>query len=82
MRELTVYFRSVTDIADFVMIANRQPFPVEIVHGDCAFDAKSLLSLFCLEFNAPMTVRVPDVEADISRFCAELQGLMQELQPA
>ena len=82
MREFTVYFHSVKDIAEFVVIANRQPFHIQIVHGESTFDAKSLLSLFCLELHAPMTVRVPDKNADISRFLSELQGYLHELQPA
>ena len=82
MREFTVCFHSVADIAEFVVIANRQPFRIQIVHGDSAFDAKSLLSLFCLELHAPMTVRVPDAKADVSRFVSDLQGYLQELQPA
>ncbi len=43
MREFTVMFHSVNEIAQFVTIANRQPFPVHFNYKDSRLDAKSIL---------------------------------------
>lgn len=82
MREYTIIFHSVKDIAEFVTFANRQPFRVQIVHNDAVFDAKSLLSLFCLELNCPLTLRIPETSADISQFRKDCMPFLSELQPA
>lgn len=67
MAEYTVRFHSVKQIAAFVSIANRQPFSVQIRVEDTLYDAKSLLSLFCLRLDAPLTVRVAE-RADVAAF--------------
>ena len=45
MREFTIMFHSVNEIAQFATIANRQPFPVHFNYKDSRLDAKSILSL-------------------------------------
>ena len=48
MREFTIMFHSVNEIAQFATIANRQPFPVHFNYKDSRLDAKSILSLCAL----------------------------------
>ena len=59
MREFTVMFHSVNEIAQFATIANRQPFAVHFNYKDSRLDAKSILSLCAL-----VTVELPDRAAD------------------
>ena len=44
MREYTVQFHSVNELAQFATIANRQPFPVHFDYQGSRLDAKSILS--------------------------------------
>lgn len=81
MREYTIVFRAVSDIAEFVTVANRCPSRVELIHGDSVFNAKSLLSLFCLQLHMPMTVRVYDTYQE-STFRTDILPFLQEMQPA
>ena len=55
MREFTVMFRSVKEIGEFVSIANRQSFSVQLLYGSTVLDASSILSLCCLGLNRPLT---------------------------
>lgn len=81
MREYTVVFRDVADVARFVAVATRHPSRVELVHEESTYNAKSLLSLFCLQFHTPMTLRVYDADQDAA-LGTELMPFLQELQPA
>ena len=62
VREFTVMFHSVNEIAQFATIANRQPFPVHFNYKDSRLDAKSILSLCALQ--TPVSVELPDRAAD------------------
>ena len=64
VREFTVMFHSVNEIAQFATIANRQPFPVHFNYKDSRLDAKSILSLCALPLQTPVTVELPDRAAD------------------
>ena len=63
MREFTVMFHSVNEIAQFATIANRQPFAVHFNYKNSRLDAKSLLSLCALPLGLPVTVVLPDASA-------------------
>ena len=71
MREFTVMFHSVNEIAQFATIANRQPFQVHFNYKDSRLDAKSLLSLCALPLQTPVTVEIPD-SAAWETFCADI----------
>ena len=81
MREYTIVFRDVTDIARFVTVATRHPSRVELVHEENTYNAKSLLSLFCLQLHTPMTIRVYDADHN-PELSTELMPFLQDLQPA
>ena len=63
MREFTVMFHSVNEIAQFATIANRQPFAVHFNYKNSRLDAKSLLSLCALPLGTPVTVVLPNTSA-------------------
>lgn len=77
MREFTVIFHSVKEIGEFVSIANRQTFSVQLLYGTTVLDAGSILSLCCLGLNRPLTVRVCD-GAQSEAFCREIQPFLAE----
>ena len=63
MREYTVQFHSVNELAQFATIANRQPFPVHFDYQGSRLDAKSILSLCALPLEAPVRVVLPTSRA-------------------
>ncbi len=71
MREFTVMFCSVVQIAQFVNTVNRYPFHVWLIHGTARLDAKSLLSLCSLELNTPILL-CPETNGDLSAFAADV----------
>ena len=69
MREYTVQFHSVNELAQFATIANRQPFPVH-------FDYQgSILSLCALPLEAPVRVVLPE-QVSCERFLADIQSFL------
>ena len=72
MREFTVMFHSVTQIAEFVNMVNRYPFHAWLIQGTAKLDAKSLLSLCCLSLNTPLTLCVPEQSSELGTFAADL----------
>ena len=71
MREYTVMFRSVNEIAQFATIANRQPFAVHFNYKNSRLDAKSILSLCALPLQTPVMVELPARAAD-GQFLADI----------
>ena len=77
MREFTVIFHSVVQIAQFVNAVNRYPFHVWLIRGTARLDAKSLLSLCSLELHAPVTL-CPDTASDLTAFCADIAPFLTD----
>ena len=71
MREYTVQFHSVNELAQFATIANRQPFPVHFDYQGSRLDAKSILSLCALPLEAPVRVSCERFLADIQSFLCD-----------
>ena len=72
VREFTVMFHSVNEIAQFATIANRQPFPVHFDYKDSRLDAKSILSLCALPLQTPVTVELPE-RASCAAFLSDIE---------
>ena len=77
MREFTVIFHSVVQIAQFVNAVNRYPFHVWLIRGTARLDAKSLLSLCSLELHARVTL-CPDTAGDLTAFCADIAPFLTD----
>ena len=78
----TITFRSFKDISEFVLIANRYPFHIYLVHDESIFNAKSLLSVFSLKLHMPLTVQISMTEEDPTPFFCEIMPYSCDLQPA
>ena len=71
MNEITVVFRSVAELRDFVGIANRQPYSIRLTCGSAVFNAKSILSLFCVQLGAPLALQT-QAGVDASEFIGQI----------
>ena len=69
---------TISDIRDFVNIASKYDFDIDLKSGRYVVDAKSRMGIFSLDLMSPieLTAHVTDeaekaaFEADIKRFCA------------
>ncbi len=69
---------TISDIRDFVNIASKYDFDIDLKSGRYVVDAKSIMGIFSLDLMSPieLTAHVTDetekaaFEADIKRFCA------------
>ena len=78
MNEVTVVFRSVADIRDFVSIANRQPYAIRLECGSAIFNGKSILSLFCVSLGSPLRLSTQQGD-DCADFLAAIRPYCQEM---
>lgn len=71
MIQSKVKFMAVKDIERFTEIANKYPFKIELKMDKYVLDAKSLMSLFCLELSKPIDMNL-DTDDDA--------GFLQEVE--
>ena len=79
MKEYTVMFQTVSQIADFAVAANHQPFSVQFLYENATADAKSILSMCSLPLHTPIAVHIPD-SAREDRFLAEIEPFLSKEQ--
>ena len=70
MRDCYLSFSTVDEIREFVSLATRQSFPIEIEHGSHRASATAIMSLFCMGLHTPVHVVAPNVPESISFFTA------------
>lgn len=70
MQTCEVRLRSVDDVKDFVRVVNRFPYDVDMVSGHYVVDAKSIMGIFSLELDKPITLEIR--QDDPSDLLAEL----------
>lgn len=73
MRECYVSFASALEVHDFVTIATRQYFPIQVERDNLRTDAKSIMSLCSMGFNRPLHVLIPET-ADAAEFLSEVKA--------
>ena len=78
MLDMTVMFHSVNEITAFVSLANRQPFDVRLLSQEAELDGKSILGLFGLRLNRPMTLRVPEGAQGLEAFLEQVRPFLFE----
>ena len=69
---------TISDIRDFVNIAAKYDFDIDLISGRYVVDAKSIMGIFSLDLMKPieLTAEIEDAaeraafEEDIKRFCA------------
>lgn len=68
MKKYYVSFSSAAEVHDFVSIATRQLFPVQVERNNQCSDAKSIMSIFSMGLNRPMRLVLPDAAVDATDF--------------
>lgn len=63
MRECYVSFASALEVHDFVSIATKQSFPIQVERDNLKTTAKSIMSLCAMGFNRPLHVTLPESAA-------------------
>jgi phosphotransferase system HPr-like phosphotransfer protein len=58
MIRFTVQFKSITDVKDFVHTVNSFPYDVDLSSGRYVVDAKSIMGIFSLELQRPITLEI------------------------
>ena len=71
MRECYVSFASALEVHEFVSIATKQQFPIQVERDNLMTNAKSIMSLCSMGFNRPLHVLFP-AAADASAFLTEV----------
>ena len=75
MREYYVSFASALEVHDFVSIATKQHFPIQVERGNLKTNAKSIMSLCSMGFNRPLHVTLPE-SADAEGFLAAVKAYL------
>ncbi len=78
MWEFEIVLRSVQDVQEFVALATKRSFAVQISDGRHRVNGKSFMEMFCLDFTRPLKVsvrcdevRFDEFRADALRFLAQ-----------
>ncbi len=64
MVRFTVQFKSITDVKDFVHTVNLYPYDVDLSSGRYVVDAKSIMGIFSLELQRPITIEIHSDQCD------------------
>lgn len=60
MKESKVILNSIDDVKEFVALANRCVFDIDLLSGRYAVDAKSIMGIFSLDLTKTLTLVVHD----------------------
>ena len=72
MRICTINLSSIEDVETFVSIMNKCPFEADLVSGRYVIDAKSIMGIFSLDLNKPITMEVYENDCE---------DLLEEIKP-
>jgi len=74
MKAFSIMLKTINDVKDFVNIANKYDFDVDLTSGRYVVDAKSIMGIFSLDFNKPIRVEVH--ADDCETFCEEIKSFI------
>ncbi len=69
--EFQVRLTCVQDVLDFVTLATARPFPISVGDRRHRVNGKSFMEMFCLDFRAPVTVRMDCTREEFEAFRAD-----------
>jgi phosphotransferase system HPr-like phosphotransfer protein len=58
MKSFNIMLNSINDVKDFVNIANKYDFEVDLSSGRYVVDAKSIMGIFSLDLSKPIKVEI------------------------
>jgi len=73
MSECYVRFTSAHDVMEFVSIATKQYFPIQVEYGDLKTSATSIMSIFSIGFHCPVRVVLPAAGEHAEAFFSQVQ---------
>lgn len=68
---------TINDVKNFVELANRYDFDVDLVSGRYAVDAKSIMGIFSLDLTKPIQVEA-HTEGDNTKFFEDIKNFITE----
>ena len=71
MHEFHIQLRSVQDVLDFVALATSRAFHITVGDDRHQVNGKSFMEMFCLNFQAPLSVSVACTEPEFVRFLGD-----------
>ncbi len=71
MKSFNISLKSINDVKDFVNLANKYDFDIDLVSGRYVVDAKSIMGIFSLDLSKPIEVQVHADDCD--KFCEEIK---------
>ena len=75
MRECYVSFASALEVYDFVSIATRQRFSIQVERDNLKANAKSIMGLCAMGFNRPLHVMFPE-SVDVEGFLTAVKAYL------
>lgn len=73
MKEFKVQLSSISDVKEFVAITNECPFEIDVCAGRYAVDAKSIMGIFSLDLEKPLTVTVHGTDKQCDDFADDIK---------
>lgn len=64
MRTFNIMLKSINDVKDFVNMANKYSFDIDLTSGRYVVDAKSIMGIFSLDLSKPIKVEVRTDDCD------------------
>ena len=64
MRSVTIHLSLAENVKDFVNIVSKYPYDIDLRSGRHVVDAKSILGIFSLDLNKPITMAVYENDCD------------------
>ena len=64
MKSVTIKLNSINDVKQFVNIVSKYPYDIDLRSGRHVVDAKSILGIFSLDLNKPITMEVYENNCD------------------
>ena len=79
MRSVTIHLSLAENVKDFVNIVSKYPYDIDLRSGRHVVDAKSILGIFSLDLNKPITMEV--YENDCDDLLAEIKPFIVQFFP-
>lgn len=64
MKNINISLKSINDVKDFVNIANKYDYDIDLTSGRYVVDAKSIMGIFSLDLSKPIKVTIYSDECD------------------
>lgn len=77
MKTCKIMLNTINDVKNFVELANRYDFDVDLVSGRYAVDAKSIMGIFSLDLTKPIQVEA-HTENDSTKFFEDIKNFITE----